>query len=398
MSLTSMTRQARLATQASSFRLRAVIASLWARVHGSIRPNVTKIPESTEIEWGVDMDSRSHKWSIGGGPEREAIVRGRCKRCWGSLVARSNTAQAGPGIKCRVCGSTLEGEDAQKEWQRMSNDTTLNLMNMDFGRNSEYGEGTFVQKVFPSVERITEEDLKKRISAKVGKGDKRNRLTRRDFPLGSPGLLFLQAVALMGGVEHLSNLDEVSVVKFPYTARNEDGSLSVHLPMEELQQDPKFQEQQLKRTMGATMVEGMISAFACELAMKAISLTCKDEAIKTHDLLDLFNDLPKESRLRISADYPDIVVLMEQARQVFGAWRYFENNVGERGLLAMIDMPRAHALGRAARVIIDEGEMVGLGGELKVDARQDVREIETKRTYNYTINVKVNGGEWPPRD
>ena len=150
--------------------------------------------------------------------------------------------------------------------------------------------------------------------------------------------------------------------------------------------------------MGATMVEGMISAFACELAMKAISLTCKDEAIKTHDLLDLFKDLPKESRLRISADYPDIVVLMEQARQVFGAWRYFENNVGERGMSAMIDMPRAHALGKAARVIIDEAEMVGLRGELEVNAKQDVREIGAARTYNYRINAKVTGGESPPKE
>ena len=195
-----MTRKARLAVQASTFRLRAVIAGLWARLHGSIMPNKTKIPESIDIEWGVDMDSMSHKWSIGGGPEREAKVRGRCKRCWGSLVARSEEAQAGAGIKCRVCGSTLEGKDAEKEWQRMSTDTTLNLMNMDFGRNSEYGEGAFVQKIFPSMERITEEEFKKRMSAKAGKSDKNNRLTRRDFPLGSPGFLFPSSSSVDGWI------------------------------------------------------------------------------------------------------------------------------------------------------------------------------------------------------
>ena len=302
------------------------------------------------------------------------------------------------GIKCRVCGNTLEGKDAEEEWQRMSTETALNLMNMDFGRYSEYGEGAFLQKIFPQMDRVTKEEFTTRVRAKAGKGNQKNRLTRSDFPLGSPGLLFLQAVTLMGGVEQLSNLDEVSVVKFPHTDRNEDGSLTVHLSVEELKKDPQFQEQQLKRTMGATMVEGMISAFACELAMKAISLTCKDEAIKTHDLLDLFNDLPKASRLRITADCPDIVVLMEQARQVFGSWRYFENNVGERGLSAMIDMPRAHLLGRAARVIIDEAEMVGLRGELEVNARQNVREIGLERTYHYMINTKVTGGEWPPRE
>ena len=63
----------------------------------------------------------------------------------------------------------------------------------------------------------------------------------------------------------------------------------------------------------------------------------------------------------------------------------------------MIDMPRAHALGRAARVIIDEAEMVGLRGEWEVKATQYVREIGPKRTYYHEVNAKVTGSEWPPR-
>ena len=187
----------------------------------------------------------------------------------------------------------------------MSTETTLNFMNLDFGRSSEYGEGDFVQKIFPRMDRETEEEFTIRVRAQASKGNQKNRLSRSDFPLGSPGLLFLQAVVLMSGMEKLTNPNEVSVVKFPHTDRNEDGSLTVLISVEELKKDPQFQVQQLKRTMGATMAEGMMSAFACELAMKAISLTCKDEAIKTHDLLDLFNDLPKASRLRITADCPD---------------------------------------------------------------------------------------------
>ena len=36
----------------------------------------------------------------------------------------------------------------------------------------------------------------------------------------------------------------------------------------------------------------MIAAFACELALKAISLTGTDEASETPDLLKLFDELP----------------------------------------------------------------------------------------------------------
>lgn len=316
-------------------------------------------------------------------------------------MAWLDEAQTGMGItglKCRVCARTLEGSDAEEEWERMSKETSLNLMNLDLGRNPDYGEGVFVQKIFPSMERISQEEFKERISARAGEAGKANRLTRREFSEGTPGLLFVQAVALMGGLERLADLDEVSVMKFPDSDMNEDGSLSVHLSREGLNDDPKFYEHDLRRTTGATMVEGMISAFACELAIKAISLTYKDEAIKTHDLLDLFDDLPEKSRLRICADFPDIPELMAQARQVFGAWRYFETNVGERGISAMIDMARAHALGKAARVIMDEAKMVGLRGDLEVNAKQQVREYGTSRTYNYRINVTVTGGESPPRE
>ena len=312
-----MTSGARVAAQAIGLRVGRAIAALQARVHGRTTSPPNKIPEGIEIEWALDMDSVTHRWSWGGGPKREANVSGRCRRCWGSLLARRDKAQTGMGItglKCRVCGMTLEGSDAEEEWERMSKETSLNLMNLDFGRNPEYGEGVFVQKIFPSTERISQEEFKERISARAGEQGRANRLTRREFSEGSPGLLFVQAVALMAGLERLADLDEVSVMKFPDSDLNEDGSLSVHLSTEGLTDDPKFHEHELRRTTGTTMVEGMISAFACELAMKAISLTCKDEAIKTHDLLDLFNDLPEESRLRISADFPDIPELMAKAR------------------------------------------------------------------------------------
>ncbi len=64
----------------------------------------------------------------------------------------------------------------------------------------------------------------------------------------------------------------------------------------------------------------------------------------------------------------------------------------------MIDMPRAHALGKAAMVIIAEAEMVGLRKELEVKAKQDIRENGAFRTYNYRIDAKVTGGGLLPRE
>lgn len=48
--------------------------------------------------------------------------------------------------------------------------------------------------------------------------------------------------------------------------------------------DIQFRERRLLRNLGETLTAAMISAFACELAMKAISLTVNDQALKTHDL------------------------------------------------------------------------------------------------------------------
>ena len=111
--------------------------------------------------------------------------------------------------------------------------------------------------------------------------------------------------------------------------------------------------------MGLLMMSGMNAAFACELGLKAILITRLDEARKTHDLLDLYNDLPEDSKTRLKADFAEIEGKLERARHTFGRWRYFETNVGEEGMQAMANTERAFALAKAARVIIDEGESRG---------------------------------------
>ena len=150
------------------------------------------------------------------------------------------------------------------------------------------------------------------------------------------------------------------------------------------------------RRMGTTMTEAMIAAFACELAMKAISLTCNDEASKTHDLLLLFQGLPGGSRERIQADYPEIADVIRKGRHTFGAWRYFETSVGEAVIHSMVDVDQARALGKAARVILDEAEFVGVTGTATIQGTRHVRMAGDTSIRKDELTIKFNAGETPP--
>ena len=84
-----------------------------------------------------------------------------------------------------------------------------------------------------------------------------------------------------------------------------DGSATVHIPTEQLGEHSKTSEKELMKRLGSTMTIALMSAFACELAMKAICLTRKDETRKSHDLWELYSDLPEDSRARIEEDFPE---------------------------------------------------------------------------------------------
>ena len=71
----------------------------------------------------------------------------------------------------------------------------------------------------------------------------------------------------------MPGFDEGAIGGFPHTEPNDDGSLSVYYPKEELEGGPPYREQRMMKMMGANMVASMSSAFACELAIKAICLT-----------------------------------------------------------------------------------------------------------------------------
>lgn len=353
---------------------------------------------TTRIEWGIDLDTMSVTRSIGGGEKGKPVkLKGRCQRCWGGLIARSDDSHIWTGIKCRVCGQKLEGKAVEAELERMWQEEMHNWINLEFGRNPNYGEGIFVWKVFPNVELQPQAEITRQVRAKRAEGNKSGKLTRNSFPVGSAGLLFLQAKLLISGVEDKVNQQEWSIVDFPDFDVKDDGTIVTHVSLEGISDDPQYREYKLARKIGNAMIEAMSSAFACELAMKAICLTCKNEAIKDHDLMDLYNDLPELSQRRIEADYTDIKSVLQDGRQVFGTWRYFERNVGPEGLEALIDVPRAQKIGKAARVILDEGEIVGLGGTVQVDAKQNVQAIGERRVYRQNLQVKVKGGEAPPK-
>ena len=147
------------------------------------------------------------------GEEGRFRLKGRCRRCWGGLIGKGGAEHVPTAIRCCVCGFLLEGKDAREEHQRMSEQNSSNTFQMAFGFPSKYhDDARFVSKIFPHIDRQPAEEFHERTSAEAEKGTREGWLTRREFPGGSAGFLFLQARALMSGVERLPR--ELSVAHF----------------------------------------------------------------------------------------------------------------------------------------------------------------------------------------
>ena len=367
------------------------------------KTDALKSIDPVKIEWNWDLnDQWNNLTSIKGdqeykiGEEGSIRLKGRCRRCWGGLIAKCQTEHFPEAIRCRVCETMLEGDDAKSEFQRMSKESSSNMFNIAFDQAIRYSdEGRFVQKVFPHIARLSEHELRQRVTSHRNTNNKNGRLNRNGLPVGSAGFLFLQAKALMSGVECLPR--ETSVVNFLDLDINDDGSATVYLSKEELRMHSKTLENNFMKKLGSTMTISMMSAFACELAIKAICLTCMDHARKSHDLWKLYCDLPKNSTDRIEADFSGIVTILEKARHTFNKWRYFEPNDGGHGFSVMIDTERAFDLAKAARVILDEAEMVGLGYSVAVEATRKVPKADNRKNVHVKHDLKVRGTEAPPK-
>lgn len=360
---------------------------------------------TAKIEWNFDFDERwinlksiglrDQKYTFG--EEGRLRLKGRCRRCWGGLLGKKTSEEAPTAIRCRVCGILLEGDAAKEEYRGMEKEISSNCFNMAFGEPTKYREGgKFVNKVFPHIDREPEGEFRRRIKIEASKPARERWLTRREFPPGAPGFLVLQARVLMSGVERLPR--EVSVARFPNLDLHDDGSARVYWFPEELSEHSSTTEYELMKRLGSTMTIAMMSAFACELAMKAILLTRKDEARKSHDLWRLYRDLPDDCRARVENDYSEFVSVLKRARYTFDKWRYFEANIGGRGMSAMIDTDRAFTLSKTARVLLDEAEMMGLTYSVRVRARQTTTKIDDRRQDVHIVHdMNTRGTEAPPR-
>ena len=287
------------------------------------------------------------------------------------------------------------------EMEKMLREAAANLPNVCWGLAAEYREDAkFVLKILPDMER-NQAHVAKRIAAKIAAERRRGWLSRHDFPGGTAGYFHLQAGTFLAGIESLPR--EQSVIPYSDLDFEEPRILDVKVADDGSTHESgeiagRFRRPRaLLEGMGLRMMLGMTSAFACELELKAILITRLDEARKTHDLLELYNDLPEDSRTRLKADFAEIEDVLEQGRHTFEKWRYFETNVGGEAMLAMVDYQRGLALAKAARVIVDEGEIAGLGGKVKVDVDSDVKRAEGGgyESCQGSVNLEVTGWEAP---
>lgn len=346
----------------------------------------------------TDTESVTITWPFGDAGDEKAILKGRCTTCWAGVVMRSNSDHTCVEITCRGCGKTLVSEDAEQEHDRMWQEQADHSYRISGCIKLAYDRkppGPFVWKIVPPLKRETDAEFKTRIRKSSQTKAPTGYLGRGRFPLGTPGLLYLQAKILSDGLDAVPGFDEGAIGRFPYSERNNDGSLSVYYSKEELEGGPSHREHQMMKMMGANMVASMSSAFACELAIKAICLTYNGFSLKSHDLYDLYRELPDESKNRIEFDHPGLPDVLQKGRKRFGDWRYFESVIGEPALLALASPALSRSLLKSARVLLDEGAVVGLSGSVKLEARQDVRVIDKDRFEKFSYNLKVNGGESP---
>lgn len=331
--------------------------------------------------------------------------------CWGN--ARHRQCERGEVIRieCALCANHLAGEEAAAEWDEIMLESRHNLSRVSLGRAAEYRtDAKFVAKIFPDMPR-DKAGMDARIRAfKLPSAERAARwLTRGDVPAGEAGYLYLQAKLLAAGARGLSR--EMAINRWDEVEFAEPVNLRIESLDEtriRLGADIEGVSRATSRTWeqraGGLMMRALAAAFSCEVGMKAILMTRNDTARKTHDLRTLYSDLPGDSRARLEADYALISDVVKESRAVFGKWRYFENSASMEEVVAGgLHHQRVGDLEKAARVIIDEGAMVGLEGELVPTARAvwttELGEEPAVTDFRETMHFRAESGEsafvWP---
>ena len=303
-------------------------------------------------------------------------------------------------VQCRLCGRSVDSEDAAREIAGMEAEAALNLARAQAGRGSKYREGAkFVLKILPDMDR--NKAWFDGCVAKSRAAERRtNWLDRRNFPAGTAGNLYFQACVFLSGLENLGRVKstleitdfdfegmQVVGVETPESGRSAE--LSVTAP----KKPSMAADSTLLGRLGTSAVAGMTAAFACELGMKAILITRNHEAKKTHDLLDLYRALPADSRERLEADFSGIAEALKDGRCLFDKWRYFEGSVTEKALGSLANAGLTEKLAMTARVIADECELAGLDYALHVQKDFEFDSNRGHMAYAERISLNLEAGE-----
>ena len=328
------------------------------------------------------------------GPARAVEIGGRCASCWGPVVGTNDSDGRWNRLQCRLCGQSIDREDAQREVDSMRREAADNIAATRVGHPANYREGAlFVLKILPNMDRDTQQ-VDRRMEASRAAKRKHRRLTRTEIPPGTAGYLYAQARAFLCGLENLSHeMSAITLSDFDFSEPQivDIDARSAHATVPTTHRRPSDRE--LMARMGTAVLAGMAAAFACEVGMKAILMTRLDEAEKTHDLLKLYRVLPDDSRERLEADFAGIAEVLEHNRHTFGKWRYFEQSVGKDAIGALVNTDRVRDLGKAARVIVDECVVTGLTYEVHVDTTFELEREGGEFNSSQRINLRVEGGE-----
>ena len=276
----------------------------------------------------------------------------------------------------------------------MQREAEENLPQARVGLPSKYRqEAKFVLKLMPDMDR-NKAAFDQRVRDQLAETRQKRRLDRQDFEPGAAGYLYGQARAFLSALESLpSETDAIALSDFDFgepqtvCAEKSPDNSAVRVSGELSVRHRQPAARELMARMGTTMVAAMAAAFACEVGMKAILITRLDGAKKTHDLLELYEALPSDSRKRLEADLPRMAGVLADSRHAFGKWRYFEQNVGADAMLALVNTRRVRDLGKAARVIVDECVIAGLQCEFQV--RQEDRVVVDQGQWNHSQSIRL---------
>ncbi|MDE2823842.1 MAG: hypothetical protein OXK79_10095 [Chloroflexota bacterium] len=356
--------------------------------------------ERVELDGWLRFDDRPAE-DTATGPARRVEVQGRCYRCWGPIAGLLRRDGRCVHVECLVCGVSATDGDAEAEVTRMLREAEANVPLARVGRGSKYSrEARFVAKLLADMDRDAG-SYEHAVAASLRSRRRKGYVDRHDFPRGHAGYLFAQAGMLVSGLGLLPReLSAVSMSDVEFGAPEiqrveptgeDDGSVRVEGIVPGGYRRPS--NEVLKARMGTLMMAGLTAAFACELAMKALLITRCHAARKKHDLALLYAALPPDCRERLEGDFGEIGSVLEENRETFGDWRYFQQAKGESAFGALVDTDRLWGLSKSARVLIDECVAAGLDYNINATKDCELRSEGGELDYRELVHLEVEGRE-----